>query len=308
MRVVVALGGNAILLRGETGTIPEQRAAIRDACEAIVPLCAQGHELVLTHGNGPQVGRLMLMDEALPAQFPPSPLDVLVAATQGSLGYLLQQEMSAALKRHRAPRPCVTLVTQTIVDPADPAFLRPTKPVGPWLSPERAAQLRARGDHVGEMKGGGWRRLVPSPMPEAIVEWDVLSAVLSAGAVPIVAGGGGIPVVREGNSYRGVPAVVDKDLAAAVVAEVIRADVLLILTDVEQVQTGYGTPDARALDRITAAEARAGVESGEFPMGSMGPKLLAAAQAAEHGARAVIAALPQAARALAGEAGTTVVA
>lgn len=308
MRVVVALGGNAILRRGDIGTIIEQRAAVREACEGLRALTVDGHELVLTHGNGPQVGRLMLQDEALPDRVPRFPLDVHVAETQGQLGYLIQQELAAALVRGGDARPVVTVVTQVIVDVADPGFVRPTKPVGPFLSAKGAAEFRARGIDVAEVPGGGWRRVVASPEPLEIVEADALRALLAAGAIPIAGGGGGIPVVREGNAVRGVQAVIDKDLTAAVLAETVEADALLILTDTERVVRGFGTDHAEPLTKLTVAEAREGVESGAFPRGSMGEKVLAAARVVERGARGVIASVGQAAAALAGDAGTEIVA
>jgi carbamate kinase len=308
MRVVVALGGNAILRRDERGTIAEQRAAIRDACDGLAAICEAGHELVVTHGNGPQVGRLMLQDEAMPDRVPRFPLDVHVAETQGQLGYLIQQELAAALVRIHIERPVVSVVTQVVVDAADPGFIRPTKPVGPFLSAKGAAEYRARGIAVEEVAGGGWRRVVASPEPIEIVEASALRALLAAGVVPIAAGGGGIPVVREGSAFRGVPAVIDKDLAAAVLVSAVEADTLLILTDVDQVVRAYGTARAEPVAKLTAADARAGVESGEFPRGSMGEKVLAAARAAEAGARAVIGSLERVADVLDGRAGTEVVA
>jgi len=306
VRVVVALGGNAILRRGERGTIAEQRAAIRDTCEDLASLVAAGHELVVTHGNGPQVGRLMLQDEAMPDRLPRYPLDVHVAETQGQLGYLLMQELSAALGRARAERPVVAVVTQVEVDPGDPAFEAPSKPVGPFLSKKGAAEYRARGLTVGEAPGGGWRRVVASPGPIAIVEAAALRALLAGGVVPIAAGGGGIPVVREGNAMRGVPAVIDKDLSAAVLTRAVEAQALLILTDVEGVMRGYGTDEATLIQTMSAVEAEAGVEAGEFPRGSMAEKLLAAVDAVRAGARAVIAGHASAVDALAGRAGTTI--
>jgi carbamate kinase len=306
MRVVVALGGNAIQPRGERGTIPEQRAAIREACDGLAAIAWAGHELVVTHGNGPQVGRMMWLDETAPSVFPRYPLDVHVAETQGQLGYLLQQELAGALRRARVERPVAALVTQVVVDPADPAFLRATKPVGPVLDEAGAAELRARGEPVGRA-GDGWRRLVPSPEPREIVEKDAIGSLVSSGAVVIAAGGGGIPVVREGNAYRGVPAVVDKDLAAALLLVHVRGDLLLILTDVDRVERGYGTDRAEPIDRISVAAARAAIETGEFPPGSMGPKVLAAVRAVEAGARARIASLADAADAVKGKAGTEIV-
>lgn len=306
MRIVVALGGNAILHRGERGTILEQRAVIREACEELARLVVAGHQLVLTHGNAPQVGRLLVQDEVLPGRFPPLPLDVLVAETQGQLGYLIQQEFAGALRRAWVPHCVVTVVTQSVVDAADPAMDHPSKPVGPHLTEASARGLRAHGYAVGEVPGGGWRRLVASPEPFAIVEEEALRALLERDVIPIAAGGGGIPVVREGNAYRGVPAVVDKDLAAAVLVRATRADMLLILTDVDQVAFAYGTPQARPVQRLTVAEARDGIASGEFPPGSMGPKVAAAAQVVAEGHRAVITSLSHVEAALAGTAGTEI--
>lgn len=307
-RAVVALGGNAILQRGDRGTAAEQRAAIREACEALGRLAAGGYDLVVTHGNGPQIGRLMILGASAPHGVAAMPLDVLGAETQGQLGYFLQQELAAALRRARAGRPVVTLLTQVVVDPADPAFARPTKPVGPHLDEQGARALRAAGVAVGPAPGGGWRRLVPSPRPLEIVEERAVEACLAAGVVPIAGGGGGVPVVREGNALRGVEAVVDKDLTAALLARAARADLLLILTDVERVETGHGTAAARPLDRLTVAEAKEGVASGDFPPGSMGPKVEAAVQAVEAGARAIITSYEAAGDALAGRTGTEIVA
>lgn len=307
MRIVVALGGNAILRRGDRGTAAEQRAAVREACGGLAALAAGGHELVVTHGNGPQVGRLMLLESGAPGAIPPLPLDVLGAETQGWLGYVVQQELAAALRRAGAPRSVATVVTQVVVDAGDPAFVRPTKPVGPYLGEEEAARLKASGVAVGPAPGGGWRRLVPSPRPLEIVEEDPVRALLGAGAVPIAAGGGGVPVVREGNALRGVEAVIDKDLTAALLVRATAADLLLVLTDVEGVIEGYGTPGARAIERLTVARAREGLARGDFPPGSMGPKIEAAVAAVESGAQAVVASLEQAAEAVAGRAGTRVV-
>ncbi|MGZ4241184.1 MAG: carbamate kinase [Actinomycetota bacterium] len=308
MRVVVALGGNAILRRGERGTVTEQRAAVREACDGIARLATEGHELVITHGNGPQVGRLMLQDEAMPDRVPRYTLDVHVAETQGQLGYLIQQELAGALRRAGVTRAVATIVTQVVVDPADPGFADPTKPVGPFLSAKGAAEYRQRGITVKEAAGGGWRRVVASPEPLEIVEADALRALLAAGIVPVASGGGGIPVVRDGDSVRGVAAVIDKDLAAAVLTEAVDAHALLMLTDVEQVIRGYGTEHEEPLSKLSVSDARAGVASGEFPHGSMGEKVLAGARAVGAGARAIIASLDHASAALAGASGTEIVA
>ena len=307
MRVVVALGGNAILRRDERGTASEQRAAVREACEGLAELAAAGHDLVVTHGNGPQVGALMIQHHSAEHVVPAMPLDVLVAQTEGQLGYLMQQELTGALRRRHIGSPVVSLVTQVVVDPADPAFMRPTKPVGPYLSESQARELRKASIPVTEVPGGAWRRVVPSPVPLEIVEREALRALVDAGAVPIAAGGGGVPVVAEGSGYRGVEAVVDKDLTGALLARSLDAGALVILTDVERVILDRGTRREHAVSRLTIAEACRAVEEGQFPKGSMGPKIEAAVQAVKDGRRAVICALGSAASALDG-AGTEIVA
>ena len=306
MRLVVALGGNAILRRDERGTVAEQRAAIRDACDGLAALAAAGNDLVVVHGNGPQVGALMLQHASAEAVVPAMPLDVLVAQTQGSLGYLIQQELGAALRRRSITTPVVAIVTEVVVDPADPAFLRPTKPIGPHLSSAAAGDLRRSGVPVTEVPGGAWRRIVPSPRPVALVEEAAVRALIAAGMVPVVAGGGGIPVVREGNGYRGAEGVIDKDLAAALVAEVAGADVLVILTDVDRVLVDRGTRSERAADKLTIDEAEDALARGQFPPGSMGPKIEAAVIAARAGRRAIIGSLASAASILDGS-GTEIV-
>jgi carbamate kinase len=306
VRLVVALGGNAILRRDERGTAAEQRAAIREACDGLAALAASGNDLVVVHGNGPQVGALMLQHASAEAVVPAMPLDVLVAQTQGSLGYLIQQELGAALRRRGIDVPVIAIVTEVLVDPADPAFLRPTKPIGPHLSAAAAGELRRSGVPVTEVPGGAWRRIVPSPKPVALVEDAAVRALIAAGMVPVVAGGGGIPVVREGNGYRGVEGVIDKDLAAALIAEVANADALVILTDVERVLVDRGTRTERAADKLTIEEAEAALNAGQFPPGSMGPKIEAAVVAARAGRRAIIGALSNAAAILDGS-GTEIV-
>ena len=306
MRLVVALGGNAIIRRDERGTIEEQRAAIRDACDGLASLAAAGHELVVVHGNGPQVGALLIQNLAAQATVPPMPLDLLVSETQGGLGYLLQQELAAAFGRRHVARSVAALVTQVVVDPEDPAFRRPTKPIGPYLSQTDAAELRRSGTKVVEVPGGAWRRVVPSPRPTALVEEEPLRALLDAGVTAIVAGGGGVPVVQTADGYRGVEGVVDKDLAASLVADVVGADALLILTDVERVLLDRGTRSEREAAKLTLEEAQAALDGGQFPAGSRGPKMEAAIAAVRVGRRAVITSLARAAKALEG-AGTEIV-
>jgi carbamate kinase len=304
MRAVVALGGNAILRRGERGTIAEQREAIALAAGAVAQIAGRGVDPVLTHGNGPQVGRLLLQNLAARKDVPPMPLDVLGAESQAEIGYLLQQVLAQGL----SPTPVATIVTQTIVDAADPAFARPTKPIGPHLLAPAARALEARGVPVARDEvRGGWRRVVPSPRPLGFVEEEALRRVVAAGVVPIAAGGGGVPVVRDGDGWRGVEAVVDKDLAAAVLHRALGADMLLVLTDVEHVVVGRGTERERSVGKMTLAEAREWLAEGQFPPGSMGPKVEAAIDVVASGGRAIISSLEAAVDAFDGSAGTEIV-
>lgn len=307
MRLVVALGGNAILRRDERGTADEQRVGIREACEGLADLAASGHSLIVVHGNGPQVGALLIQHDAARTTVPPMPLDVLVAQTQGGIGYLLQQELDAALRGRGIPKQVVTVVTEIEVDPADPAFTRPTKPIGPYLSAAEAGRLHRSGVPVVELPGGAWRRVVASPRPRAMVGEQALRALVDLGAVPIVAGGGGVPVIPDDDGYRGVEGVIDKDLAAALVADVADAGALVILTDVDRVIVDRGTKAERAAPQLTVAEAEAALAAGQFPPGSMGPKIEATVRAARAGRRAIIASLGAAGKALHG-AGTEIVA
>jgi carbamate kinase len=299
MRVVVALGGNALLQRGEPADAEAQRRNIATAVRALAEL-ANEHEVIVTHGNGPQVGLLALQGEAYP-DVTPYPLDVLGAESEGMIGYLLDQELVNAL----AGRPVATLLTQVIVDAGDAAFADPTKFIGPVydratagrLAAERGWQVRADGPH--------WRRVVPSPAPRSIVELATLRLLVEAGVLVVCVGGGGIPVIvdREGR-LRGVEAVIDKDRAAALLAKGLDADALLLLTDVTAIERDFGTAQAAPIAQATADEL---VGLG-LPSGSMGPKAEAAAWFARvTGGRAAIGSLAEAAAVLAGRSGTTVV-
>ena len=310
MQVVVALGGNALSPAGGTGSAEEMRLALAGAAAALAELVGAGVALVLTHGNGPQIGRLLLQQEAAALEVPPMPMDICGAATQGQIGYLLAQALGTALRRRGLPQQVLPLVTQVVVDPADPAFELPTKPVGPTYDTAVARALAAASGHTfGEVRTGRWRRLVPSPLPIGFVEADPIRLLAGSGHVLVAAGGGGVPVVLDaGGGHRGVEAVVDKDRTAAALALLVGADVLAILTEVSQVQLGWGTPDARALAKVSVAEARGLLESGEFPTGSMGPKVEACCDfVAAGGERAVIGALDEAVDVVQGRAGTVVV-
>jgi carbamate kinase len=309
MRAVVALGGNALSPPGATGSAEEMRAALARTAEHLADLVTQGVELVLTHGNGPQVGRILLQQEAAAPDIPAMPMDVCGAESQGQIGYLLAQSLDNALRARGSDVRALCLVTQVVVDGRDPAFRRPTKPVGPSYERPAAQRIAHETGHVFTIQPDRrWRRVVASPEPLGLVEERPLLQVIEAGHVVVAAGGGGVPVVDVNGALRGVEAVVDKDRTAALLAGLVGADLLLMLTEVEVVQRGYGTPDAAPLPRLTVAEARALLASGEFPEGSMGPKIEAAcAFVAGGGPRAVVTSLDRAADAVRGAAGTEVV-
>jgi carbamate kinase len=297
MRVVVALGGNALLGRGEAPESAAQRRNVDRAVTSIAEL-AREHEVVLTHGNGPQVGLLALQSEAY-GPVTPYPLDVLGAESEGMIGYLLEQ----GLRNELPGREVATLLTQVVVDPGDPAFVAPTKPIGSIYPEADARRLATERGWAVAPDGNGFRRVVASPEPLEIVELDAIRVLLAGGVLPICAGGGGIPVSRNGR-LAGVEAVIDKDKAAALLAERLEADALLLLTDVDAVELGWGTPDARPLGTVTAAELR----RHDFAPGSMAPKIAAACRFVEAtGGKAAIGALDRAVEILAGSSGTTVV-
>jgi len=308
MRVVIALGGNALSPASSIGSAEEIRAALVSTCDVLAELVARDVALVLTHGNGPQIGRILLQQEAAAPQLPPMPMDVCGAESQGQLGYLLAQSLDSALRARGLPQRTLCLITQVVVDGRDQAFRRPTKPVGPHYDEVTAHQIAAESGHVFQaMPDRRWRRVVASPRPLGLVEAPVLPGLLESGHVLVAAGGGGVPVVEDGDTIRGVEAVVDKDRTAALLATLIEADLLLILTEVARVQVGYGTPSARELASLTVTEARALLAAGEFPEGTMGPKVEAACDfVAATGQRAVIGALSEAAAAVFESAGTQV--
>ncbi len=310
-RVVIALGGNAILQRGQKGSYEEQMGNVMKTAKQIVDIILKGdYEVVITHGNGPQVGALLLHMDAgqsvhgIPAQ----PMDVAGAMTQGQIGYMIQQAIVNELRRRGIEKPVATIVTQTLVDKNDPAFQHPSKPVGPFYDEETAKKLaREKGWTVIEDSGRGWRRVVPSPDPKGHVEAPVIVNLVEKGFIVIASGGGGVPVIEEEGQLKGVEAVIDKDLAGERLAEEVRADVFMILTDVNGAAVNYGKPNEKWLGEVTAGELKRYYEEGHFKKGSMGPKVLAAIRFVEWGGeRAVIAALDRAVDALEGKTGTQV--
>ncbi|MEM6291968.1 MAG: carbamate kinase [Myxococcota bacterium] len=274
---IVAMGGHAFIKPGERGTYDDHTKNAREICQAMMVLIERGYRLVITHGNGPQVGDLMTRTEMSSSEVPRLPLDVLVAQTQGSLGYYLQRalinEMHARGLRRRF---VTTMVTQVMVSPEDPAFDSPTKPVGPFMTQEAAERKQSKyGWNIVKDLNRGWRRVVPSPKPEKIVQADMIREAVRSGNIVVAAGGGGIPVSLspESGEYTGIEAVIDKDLTSSVLATDVDAELLVILTAVDGVYLNFGEDDERQLGAVTMAECRRHIDAGHFPAGSMGPKV-----------------------------------
>ena len=312
-RFVIALGGNAILPVGKRGTFAEQVEVTRRTTDQVVELARAGHEIVMSHGNGPVVGNIVLRGDAGEQihGIPAMPMFVCGADSQGGIGFLLQQTLQNSLQQVGLERAVASVVTQVRVDPADPAFDHPTKPIGPFYDEVQARILeRENGWTVVQDAGRGWRRVVPSPQPLEVVEWPALKVLLDAGVLVIAAGGGGIPVVRGADGQlQGVDAVIDKDRASDLLGRLVGADTLIIVTQIEKVFVRFGQPDAEALDVLSADRARRLLAAGEFPAGSMGPKIEAALGFLEHGGREVIITDPGSLlAAVAGKAGTRIVA
>ena len=310
--IVVALGGNAIQTMGDDDSVAADFRRTMDTAERLVGIAAEGWRLLVTHGNGPQVGNHLLRSELgnRHGGLPQLPLEVCVADTQGGMGYMLQQCLANAFAGTGLPGVVATVVTQVLVERDDPAFSNPTKPVGETIPAHRVSELRDLGWSLEEdRRRGGWRRVVPSPDPLEVVEAAAVRALLDDGVVVVAAGGGGIPVVqRDDGSLEGVAAVIDKDLASALLAADLKADALLILTDVDRVYLDFDSPGQRALDEVPVAEARSYLESGQFGRGSMAPKVEALCRFVENGGpRALLASIDDASGALGGEAGTRVV-
>lgn len=310
LRVLVALGGNAVLQRKEKGTAEEQFANIQHTSKQLVELIKHGFQVSITHGNGPQVGDILLRNELTRSILPPMPLDVCGAESQGMMGYMLQQSLGNELRYAGLKITVASVLTQTLVDKADPAFHNPTKPIGPFYTESEADKLKGENGWIMLNEDGkGYRRVVPSPAPKSILEADVIENLFSLGYLVVHSGGGGIPVIMndEDGTINGVEAVIDKDLTAGLLASLIKVDVLLMLTDVDKVAINYGKDDERKLDSLTIAESKAYLAQGQFPPGSMGPKVEAAIKFVETSQkRAIIASVDQAREALEGNAGTTV--
>lgn len=307
--IVIALGGNAVLRRGEEGSFDEQYQNVKSTVSKIADLIVAGYKVVLTHGNGPQVGATLLRHEAAKNIVPPFPLDACGAETQGFIGYMMQQALRNELKSRGIDRYVVTVITRVIVDKHDSAFQNPTKPIGPFYSKEEAAGvLKQRPDLVvKEDAGRGYRRMVPSPDPKIIAERLAIRALVDSGFIVVACGGGGIPIIEEGTQAKGVEAVIDKDLAAQRLATLIGANILIILTDVAGAYLNYGSAQQEMISEITSGRLKNYLREGQFKEGSMAPKVEAAIRFVESGGeRAIIADLGNLTEALDGKTGTQV--
>ena len=308
MRIVIALGGNAL-----GNTLTEQMTAVKHTASAIADLIEQGHEVIVSHGNGPQVGMIHHavneLTHVVEQDFPVIPLSVCVAMSQSYIGYDLQNALREELLNRSIHKPCATVITQVVVDSNDPAFKNPSKPIGRFMSEDEAKKLvDEKGYQVMEDAGRGWRRVVPSPKPKSIVEIETVKALLQAGQVVIAGGGGGIPVTADGNHLKGTSAVIDKDFCSCLMAELVDADLLIILTAVEKCAINFGKPNQKWLDNITVAEAKEYCLQGHFASGSMLPKVEAAIKFAEsaNGRKSLITLLEKAKDGIEGKTGTVV--
>ncbi len=306
--IVIALGGNAISKPGLRGTISEQFYSTLESMDHVAELAANGYEKILiTHGNGPQVGSAILRSEIASKFTYPLPMDICVADTQGGMGYMIQQVMTNCLRERGIKKPVATVITQVYVDAHDPAFDNPTKPVGMFYNEREAQDLMAgRGWVLKEDAGRGWRRVVPSPRPIEILEKEAIKTLFEKGHIVIAGGGGGIPIgLNRHNKYYGIEAVIDKDRSSALIANEVGAEILLIMTGVEYAYIGYGTPNQRALTNMTASEIKLHLEHGEFADGSMRPKIEACLTFLENGGKeAIITSIPNCLPALRGKTGT----
>jgi carbamate kinase len=308
LKIVVALGGNAISRQEEKGDIPDQIKNCHRTAEHLVDLVAAGHKVVVTHGNGPQVGNILRRVEAARSDVYPLALDICGAHSQGGIGYLLQREINNVFKHRGIDKIGYTIITQCLVDAQDPAFKNPTKPVGPFFTREQMAPMIEGGWNAIEDAGRGWRRVVPSPMPTAIVEESVIRQAIEFGDVVICCGGGGVPVVEKNGVLEGLEGVIDKDHATSLLARNIDADLMIITTGIEKVAINFNTPDQKELDRITVAEGEQYLAEGHFPAGSMGPKIQASIDFTAATGNDVIITLPEMIlAALKGRTGTRIV-
>ena len=306
MKIVVALGGNALLKKGELLSIKNEFLAAKKAVEGIAALARKGHKIAVSHGNGPQVGALMLAHKSAGEKI--FPLEVSVAESQGQIGYILSQSLQNALSKKRVSKKVVVVLTRVLVDKKDKAFRLPTKPIGSFYSKQKAELLQKKGIKLVEDAGRGFRRIVASPAPQKIIEQQAISKLFENGAIVIACGGGGIPVAKSGGKISGVPAVIDKDLASALLAKNIRADLLVIATSVEQVCLNFGKKNEERIFKMNLPLAKKFLKEGQFAEGSMGPKISAAISFLEKGGKkAIVCSVGKILEAMEGKSGTWIV-
>ena len=307
---VVAIGGNSLIKDEAHKSVPDQFEAMRETAVHIAEMIEQGWNVAITHGNGPQVGFILLRSELSHHVLHTVPLDSCGADTQGAIGYMIQQALHNEFLRRNIQRQCVTVVTQVLVDKNDPAMQNPSKPIGSFYEEEDArVKMAQEGWKMVEDAGRGWRRVVSSPLPQTIIERDAIDTLIKNGFIVVAVGGGGVPVVQDSEGrLSGIEGVIDKDLASSLLARELHADLLLISTAVEKVSLNYRKPNQRDLDRITLTEARRYYEEGHFARGSMGPKILASINYLEHGGEAALITMPETiGKALAGQTGTWII-
>ena len=306
---LIALGGNALILPGERGHIEEQFSHTVACMAEIASLIVKGWKIVITHGNGPIVGNILLRNECAREYIPPMPLYICVADSQGGIGSMMVESLNNELEKLSVDKTVSAIITHVLVDRDDPAFREPAKPIGPYYSDDRADHYKKQGWQMRNIPGRGWRRLVPSPRPKRIIEIEAIKAVFEKGFVPIASGGGGIPVIKENKDLKGVDAVIDKDLSASLLARELGLEMFIILTDVDGVYLDWEGSQRKRLESISMKEARAYLLAGQFPPGSMGPKIEAALEFIASGGKEVIIAKPEdLLSAIEGKVGTRIVA
>ncbi|MDO5502913.1 MAG: carbamate kinase [Actinomycetia bacterium] len=307
MKVLLALGGNAMTAKDGSATPAAQVEAITTAMESVAALVAAGHEVVLTHGNGPQVGNILVKNELAAHVVPPVPLDWCGAQTQGTIGFVVLNALEAAFAAQGIEKPVAVLVTRALVDEDDEGFTHPSKPIGRYLPREQAEQMMGHGQLWEDRGEKGWRRVVASPQPLEVLETATIRALIGSGHVVVAAGGGGIPVIRRPDgTLRGIEAVIDKDLTAALLADALAVDALVIATDVDHAILDYGTDEARPIEQVSVAQMEQYAADGQFSSGSMGPKVEAALQFARSGGRSIITSLSKIVEAVDDDFGTVI--